>query len=168
MREAAALDQHGLPSLQPRPVHDPRVGGDEGERQGGGFAHRQIRRLQREQVGVDGCVLGERPLNAANSAGHAVHLVTGLERTHARADRFNDARHVDTQHQRQRMLRVVGAAGANLGIERIQTAGRDPHEHLALRRARTGQFRQFEGAVVTVEYEGVHGHGDLLPVESAL
>jgi hypothetical protein len=97
-----------------------------------------------------------------------MHLIANLERADSWPDRFDHPRHVDTQHQRQRMLRMVGAAGADLGIERIQTTGCNPHEHLTLRRARTGELGHFEGAVVTVEYESVHGHGDLLPVESVL
>jgi hypothetical protein len=130
----AALHEHRLAGLEPRPVDDPHVRRDERERQRGGLAHRQVRGLHGEQVGVDRGELRERALQAADAARHAVHLVAGAKRGDIRADRFDDPGQVDAEHRRQRVLRVRSGAGADFRVERIDGACLDAHEHFAARR----------------------------------
>jgi hypothetical protein len=161
----SALHEHGLTGPQMRAVDDARVRRDERERQRGGFAHRQIGRLVGEQLRIDGRVLSERTLDAADAPRHPIHLVARLERGDVRAGRDDHTREIDAEHERQRMARMSRVARADLRVERIQTACVDPHQHLAARGFGNGQRRQFEWTVVLVEHEGLHGHDGLLPLD---
>ncbi len=56
------------------------------ERKRGRFAHAEIGRLERQQIGIDRGEFRQRSLNAADPTGHAIDLVTGLKARHLRAD----------------------------------------------------------------------------------
>jgi len=53
----------------------------------------------RKQVPADCGVLRERPLNAADAAGHSIYFVADHKCAHAGANRVDDPRHVDAKHQ---------------------------------------------------------------------
>ncbi|MNO07389.1 hypothetical protein D3C81_2295560 [compost metagenome] len=67
------------------------------------------------------------------------------------------------------MLGMRGAAGTNLGVQRVEAACGDAYTHLAVSRLRHGDFGQFKRTVVAVENKRLHGHDQLLsgvwPVE---
>ena len=71
----AAVHQHLLPGAHVRAVDQPFPGRDDDQRQRRGLAHRQVGGLSRQQVGIDRGIFGQRSLQAADAAGHAVDLV---------------------------------------------------------------------------------------------
>jgi len=158
----APLHQYRFTGLQIRAINDPRLGRNESKGQRSCFAHRQTRWLMRKQIRVDRGVLRKRPLNATDAAGHSIYFVSNLKCAHAAANRVDHARHVDAKHQWQRMLRMARAACPDLRVERVQSARRNAHPHLALLRFRVRHLGELQGAVVTVEYEGLHEHSDVL------
>jgi hypothetical protein len=126
-----AMDQHLLALLH-RGVIDQRLPcGDEGKGQCGRLCHRQLARFLCEQPGVDGGEFSQRALNGADPARHAEYLVTGPEFVDFVADRYDHTGHVDAEHRRRSGLGVRRLPSSDLGVERIDPAGHDPHQHLA-------------------------------------
>jgi hypothetical protein len=119
-------------------------GGHDGKRQNGRITERQIGRFACDQPCVHGGILGQRALDAADAAGHAVDLVTRAKARDAHADRLDCAGKIDAEHGGQGMARMAGGAGTNLGVERIDAAGGDADEHLARTGLRFGKFSQPE------------------------
>ena len=164
----AALDQHGLALPHPGAVDQPFPGGDRDQRQRRGLAHREIGRLRRQQRRVDRRVFGQRALVAADAARHAIDLVARPEAGDARPDRRDRAGEVDAEHRRQRVPGMGRGAGADLEVERVDAAGGDPHQHLALGRHRPRQLRWTQRPVRPVQHQSAHrgeiGHGLVLSV----
>ena len=127
----AAMDQHLLAGLQRRAVDQSFPGRDEDEGQGGCFPHAEIGRLQRQQVGVDSGEFGERSLHTADASRHAIDLVARLEPRDVTPGLFDHAGEIQPENRRQRMARMRRGAGVDLGVERIDPARADSHQHLA-------------------------------------
>jgi hypothetical protein len=87
-----ALHKHGLPHLQLCAIYDPHIRRDEHQRQRSSFAHRQIGRLQCQQICVDGRILSERTLDTTYATRHAVDLVSRFKPSNAGINCFNHSR----------------------------------------------------------------------------
>jgi hypothetical protein len=125
-----AMHQHLLAGLHAGALDQAFPGGDEDQRQGGGLAHVQAARLVGQQVAIDGGELGQRTGHAADAAGHAIDFVAGEKR-------FRQARPPRPRRPGRCRgwpaggLGVGSVAGLDLGVERIDAAGGDAHQHLA-------------------------------------
>jgi hypothetical protein len=114
-----------------------------------GFGGKQAR------VGED--ELGEGAGDAGYSADHAVDFVAGTEGGDAGSGFFDDAGHVEAEDGGQGLARVVGFAGADLGVERVDAARVDADQHLACGGDGAGQFDGGEWASGIVDAIGEHG-----------
>src|SRR5277367_3853994 len=92
MADAAgpAMDQNLLAGADTSAIDQPFPCRDEDQRQGCGLAQTETSRLCRQQIRIDGSVLRERSLQAADPAGHSVDLVAALECAHAWAYGLDD------------------------------------------------------------------------------
>jgi integrase len=95
-----------------------------------------------EQRRVDGRVFGQRNLHTANTAGHAVDLITTLEAFDTGTDLLDNTGQVDTEDCRERIPCVCRGARADLGIQRIDAARANPDENLACARPGTRNIGQ--------------------------
>ncbi len=158
----AAVHQHALAGADAGAIDQPLPCRDEDQRQGGRLAHREVARLDGQQVGIDGGIFGQRALDATDAARHAIHFVARLEVMDAQADGCHHAGQVDPQHGWQFGLGMSRLAGRDLDIERIDAAGPDLHQHLAGPGLRAGDPFQRQGSVVGVQdgrlHEGCGGH----------
>src|SRR5262249_25159754 len=118
----SSLHEDGLAGLQAGAVDQPLPRGDECERQCSRLTHREIRRLEREQIGIDRREFRERTLMAADTPGHSVDLVAAAEAREALARRLDGPRKIEAENGGQRMAGVRGGAGADLDVERIDRA----------------------------------------------
>lgn len=162
----AALDQDGLSGANMRTIDQSFPGRNDVERQAGGFAHRQIGGLCRKQVGIDGGELRQRSLQAADAAGQSIDFIAAPKSADVWTHGFDDAGHIHSQNVRQRMARMGGLAGMDLGVERRHAAGDDPHQHLSGFGIRSGDRGDAKRRVGGVENGCLHGVGrvhDVLP-----
>ena len=155
----AAVDQHFLSRMDARAIDQPFPRGDEDQRQGGGFAHADIAGLSRQQVGVDGSILRERALQAADAAGHAIDFIARPEIGHAVPDRFDGAGEIDAEDRGQRLAGMRGLSGAYLEVERVDPARRDADQHLPGLGIRPWHGRDAEFRAGGVERCRLHGLG---------
>jgi len=153
----AAMDQYLLPGTHGSAVHQPFPRRDENQRQRRGFTHGEVSGLWRQQVGIDGGVLRQRALQAADTARHSINPVAGSKDCHALADGLDDAGKIDAQNRGQWLARMRGLAGPYLDVERVDGAGCDPDQNLPRRRLRPGHRRNPERRIWTVENRGLHG-----------
>src|SRR5262245_24682959 len=152
----SSLHQDRLAGLQAGAVDQPLPRGDEYERQRSRLAHRDIRRFEREQIGIDRREFRERTLPAADTAGHSVNLVTTSQARHALARRLDGPGEIEAENGGQRMTRVRGGAGADLEVERIDGACCDTHQHLAGPGNGTRHRRETKRRRVVLKHGGLH------------
>jgi hypothetical protein len=69
-------------------------------------------------------------LKTADSADHAVDLITRFKGGNAWPHLFDSSGHVDAQYSGQRLSVMRGLARTNLDIERVNSAGRNPYQNL--------------------------------------
>jgi hypothetical protein len=93
--------------------------------------HGEVARLAGEEARVDGDEFGEGSLKTADSADHAVDFVAGAEGGDVRCGLFNGASHVYAEYGGEGLAGVCGFGGADLGVERVDSAGGDADEDLA-------------------------------------
>lgn len=92
----------------------------------------------------------------AHACGQPVHLVVRAQGVDAVADRLDHPGEVHAQHRRQRLPGMGGAACADLGVQRVDAARSDAHEHLPTGRLGPSDLAQNEGAIDLVHEEGAH------------
>jgi hypothetical protein len=152
----ATLDQDGVACLYGHAIDEPFPGGNGDERQGSRFAHRKDCRLDRKQICIDGCVLRQRALDAANAAGHAVDLVATPKPGDTLTDGINNAGEIQTEYRWQRMAGMASLAKMDLRIERIDAARFYPDQNFARTGFRTGDVGNPERGAVNIENGGLH------------
>ena len=126
----AAVHQHLVPAAQVGTVHQSFPGGDEDQRQGRCLAHGQPAWLVGQQPGIHRSVLRQAALQPADAAGKAIHRIPYLEARDALPYLRHHAREVHAQNGGPWLLGVLGSAGADLGVQRVHTAGVDADKHL--------------------------------------
>ena len=136
----AGVYQHLLAAVYLGAIDDAFPCGDGDERERSGFPHGERLRFEREQIGIRYDIFGERSLQAPDAADHAVDLIARTKRGDAGADFLDGARHVETQYCGQRLVGVACLPGTDLGIERIDAACVDTHEHLTSPWLRAGKI----------------------------
>src|SRR5215475_4787862 len=105
------------PRLQAGAVDQPLPRGDETKWQGSRLADRDIRRFEREQIGIDRREFRERTLLATGTPGHSINLVTTAEARNVPGCRLNSPGEIEAQNGWQRMARMRGGASADLDVE---------------------------------------------------
>jgi hypothetical protein len=104
--------------------------GDGDERKRSGFAHGERLRFERNQLGIGCDIFGERSLQAAHAADHAVYVIARMKCGDGRACFFHDTRQVETKYRGQSLVGVACLPGTDLGIERIDAACVDAYQDL--------------------------------------
>ena len=151
-----ALHQDTLARLQAGAVDQPLPRGDEYERQRRRLAHRDIRRLKCEQIGIDRREFRERALVAADTPGHSVDFVTAAEARSVFARRIDGPGEIEPENGGQRMACVRGVASADLDVERIDSTCYDTHQRLAGPRDGTRNRRETKRRLMLLEHGGLH------------
>ena len=118
------MHQHGLAGTGLRLVMEPAVRGGVGDPDGRALAEAERRGQRLHGSDVAGGKLG------VASGAQGPHVIAALELTHAFADGFDDPGAVAAGDVGQRREQGVGAR-SDIGVDRIDTGGPDPHEHLA-------------------------------------
>ena len=132
---APAWIKHRLAGLEAHPVDERFPRRDQDQRHGGGFDHRQLRRLARRIVFADDRVLGvvartrPRPLLKKYTSS------PGLKRRTPGPHRLHRPGAVATEHRRQ-VLRVEHVELAHLGVERVEAGRAQPHQQIVRSRCR--------------------------------
>jgi hypothetical protein len=140
----AADDQERLPGAavlrHPEPVEQQLVGGDRGQRQGGGLRVVQALRRERRDALVHHMQFAVGP--GPGDRARVVHAVARLEALDRRADGLDRAARVPAQHLR------VGRPGpralAHLGVDRVHGDRLHPHQQVARARRGVGQVEILE------------------------
>src|SRR5665213_2993943 len=127
----ASMNQNFLTGVNVGAVDQTLPGRDETEWQGSSFAHGEVGGLEGEQIGVHSGELCERALNPSDAACHSVDLVSWFEGRDVGAYLLDDAGEINAEHCGQRYLCVAALSCADLGIQRIDSAGFDTHQDLA-------------------------------------
>lgn len=157
----AAVDEDGF-SLGDSGALEAFVGGDGDERQGGGFAHAEVRGFFRDESGIRREVFRERSWQAAEATGAAVDFIADGETGDAVADGFDRSGEVHSEDGGG-----VGSEGQVLAhvadhrVHGIHAGGGDFHEQVAGFRAGFRDLGGFEFGVgsVGVENAGFHECG---------
>jgi hypothetical protein len=157
---SAAVDQHPLARTNTGAVDQslPRRDGNEWERRG--LARRQVPRRVRQQSSIDGDELRERAWMPADTADHAEYGITHREPSDAIAHRLHDAGDIETEHGRQWVARVIRAASADLGVERVDAARQRPDQNLSHRRHGRLDRSEPKGRMGTIDEECFHAMED--------
>lgn len=131
--------------------------GDEDQRQCGGFAQGQGGGFDGQQPGVDRRVLGEGALEVADPAGESVDLVADFESGDVGTDLFDHTGEVEAEYGGQDGPGVCGLARPDLEVERVHSAGRDPHQDLARFGGGPGELFEYQGCPELFEDRCAHG-----------
>ncbi|MNL25387.1 hypothetical protein D3C87_1468670 [compost metagenome] len=125
-----AMNQHFLPRMHPGPVDQSLPRRNQHQRQTCRFTHAQINRLACQQPRIDYRIFSQRALDSTNPRGHGVDLITRHPATDVFPQRFHGSRQIHAQHRRQRLTRVSGLVRADLAVQRVHPARRDPYQDL--------------------------------------
>jgi hypothetical protein len=110
-----------------------------------------------QQVLVNCGVLGQAARPVADAAGHPVDLVAGGEPGDPVADPGDGPGQVDAQDHRRRDPGVGGGTRLDLDVQRVDAAGRHPHQNLAGARHRARDAAQRRLGAELLQDDRVHG-----------
>jgi hypothetical protein len=116
----------------------------------------QIGGLWRQQAGIDRSIFRQRALQTADAAGHSKDFVAAAEGRNIGADCFDHPHKIDAQDCRQRLASVTGLPGTDFQIERIDRAGLDPDQGLAVPRFWTRDRRDPKRRTMAVKNRRLH------------
>ena len=126
----------GAPDAQTEPVEERLPGGDRSQRHG-----RRLCEIEGARLVPDDAFIDQMPLRIgarARPGAGVVDLVAGLEERNSRADRFDHAGGIETEHARHITLRRDIAP--YLGINRVDRHRMDAHQQVTTGGDRLGQL----------------------------
>src|SRR5579872_926363 len=115
----ACMDQYLLVGMDIGAVNEALPRSDRAQRQSRSLAHGEIARFMCEERCVGRDEIRESSLQAADAANQTIDFIAGTKGLYSGTDFYRGARHIKTEYGGQRLARVSGLAGSNLGVEGI-------------------------------------------------